>query len=151
MDPVASARVTEARDRLRLRLDILAEYDRVLREQLAALEAEDLERFSSLAEERELLGNQLIAVDEAAGADELTQAAAEALADDMETARLMAEIHVRANELRALDVRVLGVLESQRADVKREIDRTSAPVSDAAVRYMAAESGPGGDRLDVTL
>ena len=47
---------------------------------------------------------------------------------------------------------MLGVLEDQRHLLKSEIDQSASPVSDAAVRYMEAESGDGGsEHLDVVL
>jgi len=141
----------ETRDRLRLKLDILGRYDRVLRAQLDALEEEDLERFSSLGEERDLLGDQLVSVDAERGESELPDPDPDPLNGDLETARLMAEIHLRSSELKVLDSRVLGALEKQRGLLKNEIDRATTPVSDAAMRYMEAESGPGPDRLDVVL
>jgi len=141
----------ETRDRLRRKLDILGRYDRVLRAQLEALEEEDVERFSSLGQERELLGEQLLSVDEGRKESDALAMDPDPLNGDLETARLMAEIHLRSSELRALDSKVLGALNEQRGLLKSEIDRATAPVSDAAVRYMEAESGPGQDRLDVVL
>jgi len=151
MSAFDSARVVETRDRLRTRLDVLSQYDRVLREQLDALQSEDFDRFAQLGEERDLLGAQLVSVAEEAdgrahplGLDESKS--------DLETARLIAEIHRQSSEVRDLNDRVMGTLESQRGLLRAEMDKVSAPVSDGAVRYMEAESGRGGsDRLDIVL
>ena len=150
MSEINSERMVETRDRLRVRLDILSQYDRVRHAQLEALDEDDLDRFSVLGEERELLGERLMSVD-AHPPGHAGPRDPDPLAD-LETARLIAEIHLRANELKALDSRVLGVLEDQRHVLKSEIDQSASPVSDAAVRYMEAESGDGGsEHLDVVL
>ncbi len=151
MSDAEYGRMVETRDRLRLRLDILAQYDRVLRSQLEALDEQDLERFSSLGEEREVLGDQLLSVDTGSEDREAPAVDPDPLNADLETARLMAEIHLRASELKTLDSQVLGALKHQRGLLKNEIEKASTSVSDAAMRYMEAESGPGPDRLDVVL
>lgn len=137
-------RTVEARDRLRVKLDVLGEYERVLRGQLSALEVSDLEQFQQLAEARDELARQLSAVDDPDASDPF--------GEDLETARLLAEVHLRSNELRSLDERLLGELRGQRDAIREELRRTEAPVSDAAFRYLEAESGGAeGERLDVRL
>lgn len=151
MSEIDSGRVVETRDRLRAKLDILSQYDLVLRAQLEALDEEDLARFSALGEQRDELGERLTSVDATAPPDAAPTDGADPMAD-LETARLVAEIHLQASTLKALDDRVLGALETQRGALRSEIDQASRRVPDAAVRYMEAESGrKGPERLDVVL
>lgn len=148
MTPSESGRAVEVRDRLRVRLDILSEYDRVLRAQITALDEDDLDAFSILSDQRESLADQLASLETG---EPQAEDMGDPLADDM-TARLMAEIHMRVSELKVLDSQVLGALNHRRGEIRNEIERAAGPVSDGAVRYMEAESGLGGtDRLDVVL
>ena len=138
------------RDRLRRKLDVIARYERVLREQLDALGQEDIERFDALSDEREVLGEHLVAADDDPTLPE--GAGTDPFGGDLEAQRLMAEIHLRSSALRDLDDEVMGALAAQRNAVRAEIDTASRQVSDGAVRYLEAESGDdGSDRLDVVL
>ncbi len=128
----------------------MAQYDRVLKEQLVALRQEDFDLFARLGAERDVLGGQLQSASEVSGADANADET-DAASRDLETARLIAEIRKQSNDLRALDQEVMGTLETQRGLLRTEVSKVRGPVSNGAVRYMQAESGTDSDRLDIVL